>query len=596
MWSFKKGSGVFFRQAVFKFETFFLPKKTPDPFLNHAIIFEKSAPEIRSCGHYNGRAMITAQLSTQEKSSTASASDRRLLVRFVSGRDELAFAELVRRHGRLVLGVCRRILRDEQDSEDAFQATFLILAKNAAKIRKRASLASWLYAVAHRIAVRASMKKYRRREETIEDEFAITDDSLANVAERHQQRLVDEELNRLPAKYRDPIVLHYVLGKTTKEVAEQLQISAGAVEGRLKRGNKELRSRLVKHGVGVGMAVAALHLTQSSVPAATVEALVTDTAQAALAYSSGVSPVGSCSQQAIRLAGKEMNAMITPTTSAICGTIVLALAAGLVGYGDMSPAIGEENSPQITTEIGSAASVASTPARPDVLVVAEPSKVAPAPAPPPVPGIRSARPPQPGVREHLKFSTVDYKERSVAEVRIEVALSSSTDFEFVDVPLKDMVEFISQLHNIQVLVDREALKEEGIQPDEPITLTLSQVSLKSGLRVMMEPLGLEYLIQNEVLMITTRIRADETMDTRVYNLRALSGMDGQELSQIIEESIRSSPWEEIDGEGGVIHTLEGCLVVTQSQRVHEDIRSLLAQLQRHQSNSPAKTPPRASHD
>ena len=151
--------------------------------------------------------MNAAEFLNQDPSRTStdesSVSDLALLKRFIASRDESAFAELVSRYSELVLGVCRRVLTVQQDVEDAFQAVFLVLAGDAGKIRKRRSIASWLYGVAHRIALRALARRYRRREEALGEDVMGQTNPLAELASRHEQEAVDDELNQLPEKYRE---------------------------------------------------------------------------------------------------------------------------------------------------------------------------------------------------------------------------------------------------------------------------------------------------------------------------------------------------------------------------------------------------------
>ncbi len=163
-------------------------------------------------------------------------SDATLLERFVTCREEAAFAALVQRHGPRVLGACRRILRNEHDAEDAFQATFLLLARKAADMPWRESVGGWLCAAAHRLSLntRASVSRRRRRELPVavlasvnpangipalpegEDPHA---DPLTEIARRELRRVLDDELDRLPEKYRAPVVLCYLEGMTNEEAA-----------------------------------------------------------------------------------------------------------------------------------------------------------------------------------------------------------------------------------------------------------------------------------------------------------------------------------------------------------------------------------------
>src|SRR5262245_47278047 len=142
-----------------------------------------------------------------------SVSDGQLLLRYVAHREEAAFAALLRRHGPMVLGVCRRVLRDGHDAEDAFQATFLVLAQKASDVRPPEQVGNWLHGVAHRTALKARATNARRRA----GEQRLRERPGPDVSEedwRELRPLLDEELNRLPDRYRTPVVLCDLEGKT----------------------------------------------------------------------------------------------------------------------------------------------------------------------------------------------------------------------------------------------------------------------------------------------------------------------------------------------------------------------------------------------
>src|SRR6516162_244105 len=225
--------------------------------------------------------------------------DAELLGRFAASREEDAFAVLLRRYGPLVLGVCRRVLRHEQDAEDAFQATFLILARRAGAIRKREALGSWLYGVAYRVAMRAQQQAARRRAREAQTTAVAAGDPAWKAAWQEVQVLLDEAIHGLPEKYRTAFVLCCVEGYPQAEAARRLGVKEGTVWSRLAQARKLLRERLARRGVAL-----------SAVPAPLVG--VTATA-ATLFAGDGAVPTGTVAENVLSLA-KGVEKTMFPTT------------------------------------------------------------------------------------------------------------------------------------------------------------------------------------------------------------------------------------------------------------------------------------------
>ncbi len=180
--------------------------------------------------------------------------DGQLLDAFLSGHSEAAFAELLKRHGPLVLGVCRRILRDPHDADDAFQATFLVLLRQAGSIAKKESVASWLYGVAYRLAVRAKAKARRRRDHESQGAPMRTTDPFEELLWRDLRSVLDDEIHRLPETYRAAVVLCLLEGKPYAEAGRLLGCSKATVSLRLARARKWLHERLDRRGVALSLA------------------------------------------------------------------------------------------------------------------------------------------------------------------------------------------------------------------------------------------------------------------------------------------------------------------------------------------------------
>jgi RNA polymerase sigma factor (sigma-70 family) len=250
-----------------------------------------------------------------------SATDGQLLGRYVARRDDAAFAALVRRHGAMVLSVCRRILRHAQDAEDAFQAAFLILATKAARLGGRPAVAGWLHKVAYHAALEGRARRSRREalERRVEDmphPITMPDESNDELL-----ALLDRELARLPEKHRLPLVLCELEGRSRREAARQLGLAEGTLSSRLARGRKLLARRMAAHGAAVGAAALTALLAGAARAACVPGVLVVSTVGAA----SGAVPAGVAA-----LAKGVMKAMFLSKLK--CAAWILVVAA-LVGAG-----------------------------------------------------------------------------------------------------------------------------------------------------------------------------------------------------------------------------------------------------------------------
>jgi RNA polymerase sigma factor (sigma-70 family) len=249
--------------------------------------------------------------------------DGQLLGQFLAAGDEAAFAALVRRHGPMVLAVCRRLLRHEQDAEDAFQATFVVLARKAAAVVPREAVGAWLYGVARRAALEArSMRARRRLREQQMKEMPQGEVPPEEPGSELRQAL-DRELSRLPEKYRVPVVLCELEGRPRKEVARQLGLPEGTLSWRLAAARKMLARRLARHGPAVtGLALGAL-LAECAAAGGVPAPLVLSTVRAA----TGVSPAGVAA-----LAQGVLKAMlITKLKAAWVVLLVVSVGAGAAG-------------------------------------------------------------------------------------------------------------------------------------------------------------------------------------------------------------------------------------------------------------------------
>ena len=262
-------------------------------------------------------------------------SDAELLESFVAGRDqaaEAAFAALVDRHGAMVLGVCRRVLGNQDAALDAFQATFLVLARKARAIARREQLASWLHGVARRAALdaRARAARHRAREKRLGVKLYTepTDHTMLNEL----RTILDDELARLPERHRAPVVLCELEGLSRRDAAARLRISEGTLSSRLSRAKARLRERLTKRGFALSAVTLTSILTQDASAVIIPPALADSTIRVATLVAAGSSLTGVASTSVMTLTEGVLKAMLLAKLRyAILGAAALALVSTSVG-------------------------------------------------------------------------------------------------------------------------------------------------------------------------------------------------------------------------------------------------------------------------
>jgi RNA polymerase sigma factor (sigma-70 family) len=274
--------------------------------------------------------MATSQMSEViQHIRRAGMTDGQLLEDYISRRDEAALAALVHRHSPMVWGVCRRVLRNYHDAEDAFQATFLVLVRKAASIASRELVANWLYGVAHQTALKArataAKKNVRERQVTEMPEPAVAEQDLWNDL----QPLLDVELSRLPDKYRVVIVLCDLEGKTHKEAARQLGCPEGTVAGQLARARAMLAKRLTQRGVALSGGALAVVLSEKVASAGVPTTGLCSTIKAASLFAAGqAAATGAISVKVAALTEGVMKAMLfTKLKAAIAVVLILGFVA-----------------------------------------------------------------------------------------------------------------------------------------------------------------------------------------------------------------------------------------------------------------------------
>lgn len=282
-------------------------------------------------------------------------SDGQLLQRFLADRDrasEAAFTALVYRHGPMVMRVCRQVLGDSSDAEDAFQSSFLILASRAASVREADSLASWLHGVARRVAVRARADAARRRVYERRGAAMKPEDIESREARPEEWAELHEEIARLPGRYREPVVLCYFEGLTSEEVAGRLGCAQGTILSRLCRARERLRRQLARRGLmpTVTLSAGAVHPGQAS--AVLPKGLIDVTVRASFAFV-GTRAAGTAMlpTRVVTLARKGIRAMMISKTTSLAALALVC--AGAFGWMQILARSSDGDKPGSTTQAAS---------------------------------------------------------------------------------------------------------------------------------------------------------------------------------------------------------------------------------------------------
>src|SRR5581483_10946240 len=287
--------------------------------------------------------------------------DADLLERFARYADHPSFEVILRRHGPMVLGVCRRLLANSHDAEDAFQAAFLVLVRKARSVRRGDRLGPWLYGVAYKVATKARGRLRRHCEAT-----DMTPDPTSAAEAPDWLPVLDAELNALPAKYREPLVLCELQGASRSDAAKALRIPEGTLSSRLARGRELLRRRLLKHGTLLPAGgLAALFTAGGTGRAAVPAALFAKTAELAAVAATGAALAGAVPAGPARLTDEVLKSMMLTKLRMTGGAV---LAAGLVAFGALAAwpgeAPGQPEKPKATAKSTPVTEAQPRPARP----------------------------------------------------------------------------------------------------------------------------------------------------------------------------------------------------------------------------------------
>jgi RNA polymerase sigma factor (sigma-70 family) len=435
-----------------------------------------------------------------EGRSIAGVSERQLLHRYLDRRDEVAFEAIVSRHGPMVLGVCRRILPDARDVEDAFQATFVILARKGGTLGETDPVGHWLYGVAYRVALRARASAARRRKlegSSTPLEFATTHDPTS----LDLGAVIDEELARLPSKYRSPVVLCYLEGQTHEEAARQLGWPLGTVKGRLARARDLLKVRLSRRGVAPGGWLVLVRGSRVAVP----HPLLDITMRAVEAVrSAGVVPAAVASLAAGSLSTMFMNKLKA------AGMVVLVLGTGaaVMAY-------------QAAQGVGQ-----------------PPAKHNPAPAPAPKVAMDDVSDWIGGWPDLTAQPDKDPRTKAILEALekpIAMDFSTETPLEDVKKYIQDATKGPSLPNGIPIYIDPIGLQDADKSMSDTVTLALADTPLKHTLRLLLRQVSLLYTVKDGLLIITSTASDDQITPFSIMEEKAARGeLTREQYRQLIE--------------------------------------------------------------
>lgn len=558
-------------------------------------------------------------------------SDAELLELYVKGGDRDAIERLINRYAAMVASVCQLTVADSASAEDAFQATFLILLKSAKKIRRQASVAAWLHGVAYRTASRIRKNARKQLSNQSCDEVIKasdpTDDPIAQLARQMELEALDRELEKLPERLRAPLVEHYLLGYTASQIADRMELSTSAVEGRLKRGRRRLRTLLARRGISLAVLLAGSGLFQQHLQAAQASEWTTNFLDQHLPQGDG--PISetvqtvSSNPKVSSLVNGELTMVSNSTLNATVATGILVIAgtfAVMASEGSgKGPSWGE--TPQ------------STP--PFLLPTSEPNQhvvaqfgggtggqlggaqagglgggglggggVMPNQNPSPGnmagggSGLTAVDPEtivwqQPQSTEQSEPVWLAGGKASMQALeKNRAVLATDINFQFVDVPLNEVVEWLSTQTGTQFELNSTELDMIGLSGDEPINLQ-GAGSVREFLRRALDSLELTYRVTESTIEITSDEHADREANMRFYDLAYIlpNPSNSESVVAAIETTISPDSWVNSGGANSI--ALVGSMMIISAQdSVHQQIEILLMNLSKmNPANVQRATPP-----
>ncbi len=558
------------------------------------------------------------------------AEDAELLAVFLETGDREPLELLIHRHAPMVAGVCRATVADAGAAEDAFQATFLVLLKSAKRIRNHASLGAWLHGVAYRTACRARWKwreSLKRTSSIVDVENTLVEeaDTLSKIARQMELEVLDQELQNLPQSLRDPLVEHYLLGYSAVQIAERMELTQAAVEGRIRRGKRRLRGQLARRGVGLSVAVASATWFQQQLAASDATSWIDRfVGEEFVRWNSSSEKVSDLDPDISSLVQQEfamstMSAVKIALSSAIVTYLGAALVLSSQGTSDTTS---QSNSP-VTIEslheepvpsfLAQAAKTpgnsAAQPNQPNPFNPTVPLSNQPSNSPLPQAGA-TQQPPNaqmksgigmggmpragsPQVQMPTSGKVEPWEETDgpkptwltegtndmdrVEEYRKN--LVKSIDLDFNGMPLNTVLKALSGDLKVQFWIDQVELDTLGVAVDSPITMQMSGLTLRQALKLILEPLELTYVVHENWITITSKDSADSKPNIAYYELSHILPNSAQVDSLMVAIEMQIEPDSWLSGGGTSSLMIVGSLlIVSAPETTQEQIAALLGRI------------------
>lgn len=535
---------------------------------------------------------------TQPQEQRQLQGDLELLELYVGVGDRAAIEALITRYGPMVASVCPLTVADRQLAEDAFQATFLILLRQACKIRRRASVAAWLHGVAYRCACRLRKQNRARAQDSVGDDVTMVSqpasDPLIELSRQMNLEALDRELQTLPEHLRAPLVEHYLLGFTAPQIAERMELSVSAVEGRLRRGRQTLRVRLARRGISLSVLAAGCSLFQEHLSAAECSQWLTHFNKAYLpngnvAHVDGVSStppgprISSLVHGETYMYGSSSIKAALAAGILLTGGAVVALSAGAGGrFQDQDnnqptgnqvltiPTVDAQQS--VVAQLGPA----PTTGQPATSVTTQLQTVNEA-------QFKEAKPfewQRPELAEAGEPSWLAGGRTALDDIeRNRECLYQKFEFEFKQTSLQEVARWLTEQTGTDFVLNVAEIELEGLADiDSPITAK-GRGSVREILRQILDPLEMTYIVNESNIELTTKDNANEEPRIRFYDLSYIlpNSANLTALTAAIGQSVAPLDWDTQGGQS-TMSIVGSMMIVSAPDMTHHRIEMMLSNI------------------